>query len=389
MNLKALREKRNSLLTDLNNMVEAIETEVRSLTDEEVKAFGDKKAEIEKIDADIKRVEELRALSMGSTKEEIVEKRSQEEMEKRALENFLRGMDLTTEEKRVLQSTANTSAFLPQTIHKTIIEKLQEQCPILDKAKRFSTKGTLRLIKENDIKAASVKAENQAFDAADPEFATVELKSYKIATTVQITFEMLANSDIDLSGYLSDLVVRRLSIALNRLFINGTDTNTQPQGIAHYAKNAGQNINKVTVSAAAGLKITDLIKLQTSINPYYLNGAVFVMSRPVFQHVASMLDSMGRPYLTQDVINNKVVYRLLGLEIMVDENMDTAMTTGKVPVIMANLGECYAVNMVKDITVKHMTEKGFTQGFEEFGAYVLADGKVINEQAIAHITMTA
>lgn len=299
MNLKSLREKRNSLLSELNTMVEAIETEVRSLTDEEVKAFGDKKTEIEKIDADIKRVEELRALSMGSTKEEIVEKRSQEEMEKRAFENFLRGIDLTPEEKRAITTTpggaaGNGGAFIPQTIHKTIIEKLQEQCPILDKAKRFSTKGTLRLIKETALGDAGLKNENQAYDLADPTFATVELKSYKIATGVQITFEMLANSDIDLSGYLSDLVVKRLSIALNKLFVTGSAVG-QPQGIAHYAKNAGALINKVTVSAQAGLKITDLIKLQTSINPYYLNGAVFVMSRPVFQHVASMLDSMGRP----------------------------------------------------------------------------------------------
>lgn len=92
--------------------------------------------------------------------------------------------------------------------------------------------------------------------------------------------------------------------------------------------------------------------------------------------------------LTQDVINNKIVYRLLGLEIIVDENMDAGMANTNVPVIMANLGECYAVNMVKEITVKHMTEKGFHQGYEEFGAYVLADGRVINENAIAHITMT-
>lgn len=385
MSLKALKEKRNSLLSELNTMVEAIETEVRSLTDEEVKAFGDKKSEIEKIDADIKRVEELRALSMGETKEEIVEKRSAEEMEKRAFENFLKGVDLTAEEKRQLTQGAN-GTLVPQTIHKTIIEKLMEQCPILDKARRFSTKGTLRLIKENTLGDASIKGENAAFDERHPSFATVELKSYKIATTVQITFEMLANSDIDLSAYLSDLVVRRLSIQLNKQFVTGNPANA-PEGIMYYCKSgAGQNNNKTEVQNNQGIKITDLIKVQTSVNPYFLNGACWIMNRSTFQVVASLLDSMGRPYLTQDVINSKIVYRLLGLEVIVDENMEN-IAVGNVPVIMANLGECYAINMVKDITVKHMTEKGFTQGYEEFGAYVLADGKVINEQGIAFIKM--
>lgn len=386
MSLKALKEKRNGLLTDLNNMVTAIETEVRSLSDEEVKAFNDKKSEIEKIDADIKRVEELRAMSMGEDAvKELEEKRDIEAEEKRAFENFLRGHDLTAEEKRQLTQAGN-QAFIPSTIHKTIIEKLMEQCPILDKAKRFSTKGTLRLIKETAFGDASIKAENATFDVVDPTFAHVEIKSWKIATAVQITFEMLSNSDIDLSAYLSDLVVKRLAIQLNKQFIVGNPANA-PEGIKYYCKDgAGNANNKVEVSATTGLMISDIIKLQTSVNPYFLNGSVFIMNRKTFQEVASMLDGVGRPYLTHDVINGKIVYRLLGLEIIVDENMDDA-TQNNVPIIMANLSECYAVNMVKDITVKHMTEKGFTQGYEEFGAYVLADGKVVNEQGIAFISM--
>lgn len=392
MNLKALKEKRHSLLGDLNSMVEAIENEVRSLSDEEVSAFNSKKEEIERIDADIKRVEELRALSMGEDAvKELEEKRNVEEEEKRALENFLRGHDLNAEEKRALQATQQT-AFIPTSIHKTIIEKLMEQCPILDKAKRFSTKGTLRLIKESTLGDAAITAEYNgagqgAFTVADPTFNSVELKAYKVATAVQITFEMLANSDIDLSGYLSDLVVKRLAIQLNKLFVSG-DGAAKPQGILHYAKNNIPAAQKVEVSVGAGgLIISDIIKLQTSVNPYFLNGSVFVMNRKTFQEVAGMLDAMGRPYLSHDLIGDKIVYRLLGLEIIVDENMENVQQDNT-PIIMVNLGEAYAINMVKEITVKHMTEKGFTSGYEEFGAYVLADGKVVNEQAIACIKMT-
>ena len=380
MNLKALKEKRARLIAELDEMVVALENEVRSLTDEEVTNFDTKKAEIRSIDETIKRVEDLRADAMGQT-EELTEQRSDDEVEKRALENYLRGADLTVDEKRALQTTANSGALLPTTIHKTIMKKLAEQCPVLDKAKRFNTKGTLRLIKEDAIGEAGVKAENTAYDVTDPTFKTVELKAFKVATGVQITFEMLANNDIDLSGYLSELVIRRLSLALNKLFIAGTGS-AQPQGLIKY-----DGDNKIEVASETPLAITHFIQLQTSVNPFYLNGAVWIVNRKTFQAMASLLDGMGRPYMTNDVINGKIVYRLLGLEVVVDENMQDHGNESNIPVVMANLAECYAVNMVQEITVKHMTEKGFAQGYEEFGAYVLADGKIVNDDAMAVIVV--
>ena len=54
--LKGLKEKRNQLIGELEMMVTAVGTEVRSLNEEEVVAFDAKKAEIEKIDATIARV---------------------------------------------------------------------------------------------------------------------------------------------------------------------------------------------------------------------------------------------------------------------------------------------------------------------------------------------
>ena len=71
--LKGLKEKRNQLVADLEMMITAVGTETRSLSEEEVADFDAKKAEIEKIDATIKRVEETRFNAM--TKEEkVVEK---------------------------------------------------------------------------------------------------------------------------------------------------------------------------------------------------------------------------------------------------------------------------------------------------------------------------
>ena len=106
--LKSLKEKRNKLIADLEVMTSAIEVEQRSLNDEEIAAFQEKKEEIEKIDKTIELVEERRMAAMP--KKEVkkeVETRSREEMEKRALDAFFKGEDLNHEMRTLLASNAN------------------------------------------------------------------------------------------------------------------------------------------------------------------------------------------------------------------------------------------------------------------------------------------
>lgn len=193
MNLKALKEKRSLLMNELEVMVSELEKneEVRALSTEEREKFEQKKMEIENIDATIKGVEEMRALNMS--KEAVVElneKRSKEEMELRALESFFRGADLEVEERKLLASNSSNKALMPLEISKTILQKLEEFCPILEKAKRFNSKGTLRLIKEDSYGAAAITAEDASFHDADVAFKTVELKAWKVSAQTMATFEI-------------------------------------------------------------------------------------------------------------------------------------------------------------------------------------------------------
>lgn len=193
MNLKALKEKRSLLMNELEVMVSELEKneEVRALSTEEREKFEQKKMEIENIDATIKGVEEMRALNMS--KEAVVElneKRSKEEMELRALESFFRGADLEVEERKLLASNSSNKALMPLEISKTILQKLEEFCPILEKAKRFNSKGTLRLIKEDSYGAAAITAEDASFHDADVAFTTVELKAWKVSAQTMATFEI-------------------------------------------------------------------------------------------------------------------------------------------------------------------------------------------------------
>lgn len=366
MKLKALKEKRHNLLNELEAMVSDIEgaEEVRTLSVEERAAFDDMKKQIEDIDATIKIVEETRAKEVGK-EAELVEERKAEAVEVRALEKFLRGQDLVGEERAMLASA--NSAIMPQEISKTILKKLEEVCPVLEQAKRFSSKGTLRLIREDNYGNAQITAENAGFHNGEVTFDTVELRAFKVSAQVSATFELLQNAEIDLTQYLLDVIVRRLGKELNKLFITGDGSN-KPQGLLK-AENTYE-------FAGAAVTIEDYIMMQTAINPAYLDKACWIMNRDMFQKTAKLLDNMGRPYLTSDVINGKIQYTLLGVPVIVDMHVEESK------VILANIGEAYSINMLTDITVRHLVETGFTSGVEVYAGYVMADGRIVNEDAI-------
>ena len=376
MNLKALKERKEALLDELEVMVSGLESEgeIRALSVEEREAFDKKEAEIKDIDATIERIERRRAEKMGAEAvEKLEEERSKEVNERRALENFFRGMDLEAEERTLLASTSSNQALMPLEISKTIMQKLEEQCPILEEAKRFSSKGTIRLIKEKAYGQAGVTAENTAFKNTDVEFEHIELRAFKVTAMCHATFEMLQNPEIDLTNYLLDVIVRRLSRELNKLFLKGTGT-SQPKGLI---------TEGIEHEIQSELTVNDFITMQTKIHPDYLSGSVWLVGRETFTKMANLLDGNGRPYLiaNYDTVNNKIAYSFLGLKVVVDNNMD-GLENEKIAVAMANIGEAYAINVLTDITVRHLTETGFTQGFETFAGYVMVDGKVINADAI-------
>lgn len=374
-NLKSLRDKKNQLINELEEMVSLVEAqESRSLSKEELDAFDAKKAEIENIDATLARVEEMRTRNMSTPQvREMQDAKTNEELERRALDAFFRGADLSAEEKRAMTTTGNT-AIIPTNIAKTIRKKLEEQCPILQKATTYSSKGVLRLIDESDIGSASITAENGAFNANNVAFRHIELRSWKISTSVQITFEMLANAEIDLSKYLVEVIIRRIGKELNRLFLVGTGSD-QPQGLI-------EGTQKVTLGDTSAISINDFITMQTTLNPAYINDSTcWIVNRETYIKMGNLLDQQGRPYLTSNVVGDRIQYRFLGSEVIVDNNMPKLGSSGNKAIVYANIKESYSVNMLQEITTKHLVEKGFTNGYEEFAAYVLADGRIHNNDA--------
>lgn len=377
--LKGLKEKRGQLIADLEMMVTAIETETRSLSDEELASFDAKKAEIEKIDKTLERVQERRYQSMNEEeKVEVKKEVKKEELEKRALDAFFRGDDLDGELRAMLTTNSGNKATIPLTIAEGLLKKLEEQCPILAEGRRYSSKGTLRLLSETSYGNGAIADENTAFSSEDPEFAFIELTSHKIATSVKTSFELLQNSSIDLNNYLTDVIVRRLSRELNKFFLIGTGTK-QPQGLTSGTQ---------TVETPATLDYDALVSMITKMHPDYLDKAKFIMNRKTFSQVALLEDGNGHKYVQNGIVNGKFTYTIGTIPIIIDNHMPD-YSTGNKAIILANIGECYSINMLQDIVVKRLDQVEFLNGVEVFAGYLMADGKISNQDALVVADVSA
>ena len=391
MKLAKLKEQRAAKIAQVDEILKGIEAngEVRALNTEERNNIAKLTGEIEDLKATIDLMEEQRAKT-PEQKTEVKEKRAEEVRAKEVFAKWLKREELNTEE-RTLMSNNTSGAFLPLTINKEIIKQLAEIAPLFNLARRFNTKGTLRIINETGWgtkgvakKGAEITAEGVSFPKEDPNFKTIELTAHKIATEIDVTFEMLRNSEIDITSYVMDLLIRRLGAEINALLMMGSGTG-QPQGLAK-----AENVIKVEAASNTEVKITDFIKVQTAMHPDYVGGCKWFMNRATFQAAAMMLDNTGRPYMVSewDVVNNKPVYKLLGHEIIISDVME-GIGAEKTAVVFANPTMAYAINVIADINIRQLQEVKYTDGIEVFAGYLMADGKVYNGDAVAYLNMPA
>lgn len=139
-NLKKLFERRVELMTQLENLVKTCETETRAFNEEEQKQYSDILAEVRSIDATLDAADQGAALqrverrAAGGQKENP----SQEEMETRAFECYIRGVSADVETRAAVNMTVgDNGAVIPTSIANKIIEMVKEISPLYQLATHY------------------------------------------------------------------------------------------------------------------------------------------------------------------------------------------------------------------------------------------------------------
>lgn len=383
MNFKALKEKRNSLVAEMENMLQAAETEVRALAMEEQEKFSQLKNEISEIDNTLAIAEEKRNDASVEVVENKIEERGNEmeftkEMETRGIEQFLRKE--AGEEVRAMNMTSN-GALVPTHLYEDIIEKVHEVAPLFAKTRLFTpVNGQLDILAEDDIEKATFVGDMENLTAKDFTTKKVSLKQKRIGSAIELSQHLVNDSGIDVVNYSVSLLAKRIAMALDRVIVNGQTSSNQPEGLLSAPETCD-----VAAASKSAIDFDDVLEVYNSMAPQFLGNACWIIGRTEFNKLVKLKDSTGNYYIVRDVANTATPYKMLGLPVFVTDSMPNNTGAGSERVlILANLEAAYATMIKKGVELKSVV--GDTtqalRGSQLLVMDMFCDGAIINAQAI-------
>jgi HK97 family phage major capsid protein/HK97 family phage prohead protease len=378
VNKKALIEKRNELLDELEQFANSVEA--RGLTNEVEIRINQLKSEIENLNKKIEGKEERNMIEVLSATDNKIEK------EFRAIEGVLKGD--YTEARAIGMGSGAGSLMVPENVSAYIVEKLHEVAPLFALTKKFpTTSGFLSILKESEIGSAQWLDEFENATPSDFAMTSVKLQQKRVTAAIELSNQLVNDAAFDVVNYALEKIVQRLGYAVERAIING-DGIKQPLGILNAELPAESIIQTESVGA---ITVDDMLGLFNAMPQTLVGGSVFVMSRQVFNALSKLKDANGHFYIVDFKNGNKgtPMYQILGLPVIISDVMPTELTSGSKAVALVNFGEAYGVMIKKGMEMKHIHSDS-TQALR--GAQLLLtdaylDGTVINEQAIKVLTI--
>lgn len=373
MNIKELQELKTKIY---NENKQILTTENRSLDEGQQYAKSEILAELRSIDEKIHSVEYT---NKTETRGAItMNKNNTFETETRAVEQFLR-QEEGPELRDVTTGKAPGYLTIPTTLSDHIVKKLNENAPIFARTKNFTpVNGFLEILREKTIGTAGFVGEMQDVVANDFTMDKVRLDQKRVGTAIELSQQLVNDSGIDVVNYAIGLLSRRLGLTMDNSVLIG-DKATQFEGI----------LNDVTIGEQTGLAtnaitIDELLDLYNSMNPEYIGGAVWVVSRQTFNMIAKLKnDKNGEYYLVRDVAENGPTYRLFGQPVIINDTMP-APEAGQRAVLFANFSEGYVTMTKKGLNLQHITgdSKQALRGSHLLVLDGYMDGKILNQNAI-------
>ena len=379
MNLRAMYEKRNALLQEMENIVQKAVGETRAMTDAEKSDYDAKKAEVEALSATISAAEEERGIKNPPAQQQ----NEKEAAEERAFVNYMRGELGMHVEKRAGEQNitySNNGAIIPVHIADRIIKTVQEISPIVGKATIFRDTGELRIPVwgkadgDHDITVA-YSDEFVELTADAGKFTAVSLTGYLVGALTLIGKSVITSATIDLVSFVVSEMALKFAQFWEKEALNGTE-----------GKATGALSTETTITAAAAAKITtdELITLQAKIPTAYQGGAAWYMHPETFTEIRKLKDGNNR-YLLQDDFTGAFPYRILGKPVYLSDNMPK-MEAGAKAVLYGDAAGL-AIKINEGVNLQLLVEKYATMHAVGVVGWCEFDSKVMNHQMLATLTM--
>lgn len=371
--MKALIEKRNTLLEQMDVLLQKTETETRAMDEKENAEFEAFETEIRALDVTIAAADKLEAHERMETG------KSDADAEQRALDEASSFLAFVRGEQRALSTTDN-GGIIPTTIAAKIIEKVKELSPIYAMATTYNVAEDLTFPiydEESSSISASYLEDFEELTEGTGKFKTVTLKSFVVGTLAKVSKSLLNRTDFDLLPYIIQKVAQAIADFLEKELLLGTEN--KMTGVF-------SSTNVVTAAASTALTVDDLIDLMDTVPDELQGNACFIMHKNTRTALRKLKDSDGNFLLNRD-ITSPFGYTVLGKPVYCSENAPK-LAAGAAVISYGDMTGLY-IKLGQGVQVQVLNEKFATQYAVGVVGYVECDSKLVETQKLAVLKMKA
>ena len=378
--MQNLREKRAKLAHDAQEITKKAAAETRAMTADETAQFERMISEVDSLKATIDAAEKAEAIARGLDAPVRVSEPAKPgkdttlSLRQIALDPAWAGKAFEVHREERAVGKANVAGLLDVEVSSAFDQALKYFGPMWEVSEVFETAtgNSLQYPTINDTaNVAEQKAEGTAVTTtADPTFGSVVFGAYKYSSkAVLVGVETLEDSAIPLESIIGRLLAERIARQTNTDFTTKTDG---PIGVATTQSGATAGVTGATNAITYG----NLVDLVHSVDPWYRDGAAFMMNDVPLAYLRKLVDSNGLP-LWQPSVQAGMPDKLLGYPVHLNTAMDNAVTTGKVNILFGQFRK-YKIRRVGGIRMTVARELYAATHQIGFFGFIRCDGHLID-----------
>ncbi|MFZ3569955.1 phage major capsid protein [Streptomyces sp. BH097] len=390
--IKALQERRNNVWEQAKALLDTAEEEKRDLSAEEETTYQALNADIDRIDGRAKQLAEAEQRNQDAEAAfaKLLDKPADERQEQAGkkdseLRQWARGEQRAIEIaapqgvafRDLVKGTATAGGnTVPTTFYGQLMAHLIEVSGIMMAGPTVlnTTSGeSIEIPVTTAHSTAAITPEGQPLSESDPAFGKRTLGAYKYGVLLQASAELLADTGVDLEGYLAMQAGRALGNAFGVHAITGDGT-SKPTGIVTSASAGVTGGTGVT----GGFTADNLIDLYHSvISPYRNSTSCGWLMRDAALGAVRKLKDTQQQYLWQPSIQVGAPDTLLGKPVYTDPNV-AAVGLGAKSVLFGDFSQ-YFVRMAGGVRFERSDDYAFNSDLVTYRAIIRADGLLVDQ----------
>lgn len=381
-NLKSYKEKQNEIVEKMQSILNSAKLETRALNAEEKTEYETLKAELEALKETIKLLQEEIKIEEPMTEEE-----GQREMtEQRSLSQQLledRKIKVGAEHRSLVMKNDPGKKLVTVGVHNQIGLLADNDDDLIQYIPMIATeKSAMSFARETDMGTEpTFITELEEITDSNPNMESVIVTSARIGSALTLSKALVYSSEVDIVDYCQKLISRRINKGINKALVKGAKidgTTVVVDGLEEVA-----TTGDVTVKTTNVLEINDVLNVLAAMPRQYINGSKFVCSTEIFNALNKLQDGTGQYYMVKDVQNDKLIYRLFGLQVVINDNISANLGADEKVLFLVNFQEAYKGIAKQDMNIE------LVEGTEEkrkSAVVVLGDtylgARCVNPQAI-------